>query len=165
MLDGDLKTIKELADMLDTTKNRVAYQVRKLPDDGVEIIDGVKYLTKQSQTAVIAAIKKLDGIDLNSIKQDETTSEIDNSTRVVDVLNHQIELLQDQIQMLKDILKKKDERIDTLLEQLNYSQRLIDQQQQLEQYRNRLYLIQNQDTEAKESKGSAGIKKWWQFWL
>lgn len=107
MLEGDLKTIKELADTLNTTKNRVAYQVRKLPDDGVEIVDGIKYLTQQSQITIIKAIEKLDSVELNSDKETETTIKSDNFEEVIEALNQQITLLQEQ-------LYTKDKQIDQL---------------------------------------------------
>lgn len=107
MLEGDLKTIKELADMLNTTKNRVAYQVRKLPADGVKMVEGVKYLTKQSQITITKAIEKLDGVELNSNKQAETTIKIDNVEEIIEILNQQIDLLQEQVYM-------KDKQIDQL---------------------------------------------------
>lgn len=66
-----------------------------------------KYLTKQSQITIIKAIEKLDGVELNSDKETETTIKSDNFEEVIEALNQQITLLQEQ-------LYTKDKQIDQL---------------------------------------------------
>lgn len=111
MINDDLMTIKELAEKLDTTKNKVAYQVRKLDVENIEIIKGTQYLNKQAQSIISDAIKQLNSDELNSDKQHESVA---NDAIVIDLLKQRINSLESNIESLNSHLQAKDKQINQL---------------------------------------------------
>ena len=106
-----LKTIKQLADELNLEKKRVEYQVSKLGDDLVPKIDGVRYITTESESII------REGLGAEPLPKLDTESGIDS------VLVSQLELLEKELQ-------HKNNQIEQL-------HKLLDQQQQLQLTTNR----------------------------
>lgn len=120
MITDDLMTVKQLADKLNTTKNRVAYQVRKMADDNIRLIDGVQYLDKQAQQQVIDAIKQLN-IDDSSVGKQQSSIEQHADNDAIKLLKQRIEsletlreTLQAQLRQLDGQLSAKDVQINQL---------------------------------------------------
>lgn len=178
---SNLITVAELAEELGVSKQLIYYHSNKISKDfqiknqsnqlvfspsQADMMRG--FISKKKPKTLKKDLKveeNLNKRDSNEFKRDLKENFPFKSQDIEDISKYLLEEKEDQIKMLKGVLKKKDERIDSLLEQLSYSQKLLDQQQQLEQYRNRLYLIQNSDIDAKESNGASNNKKWWEFWL
>lgn len=161
-------TVAELAKELDVSKQLIYYHSKKISKDYQIRNQSNQLVFNHEQVLMIKGlINKKDDIELKDSFKFENHSdgyskgfkEDDNveSTFEIKADLALIEAKDEQIQILKEILKKKDERIDTLLEQVTYSQKLIDQQQQLDQYRNKLYLPN--DITKKQIQ-----RKWWMFW-
>jgi len=172
------KTIKELADELGVSKDKIKYQVRKLPRDLPVKIEGVTYLNK-------AAIK----IILDSLPG-ELPREAGNNTRVLPIELPSSELVEN----IKREIESKDYQIKRLLDNQDKIQNLLDQQQkltlqsnkQIEKLQQQLLIGRTEDKEVEESpKKSQEIivdkkeesmlkeqnenvelekKKWFQFW-
>lgn len=172
----NLITVTELAKELDVSKQLIYYHSKKISkdfqirnqsnqlvfnEDQVNIIKG--FITKTEDTDsnedsnLESHFNKQNSKAFKTNLKEEEPMEFEFSN---DSLKVMIEAKDDQIKILKDVLNKKDERIDTLLNQLSYSQRLIDQQQQLDQYRSKIYLSNENTKEKTESKN----KMWWEFW-
>lgn len=108
-------TIRELADKLGTTKNKVAYQVRKLGDEGVEFIDGIKHLTPYIQELIEKEIKQLESDQPINSNQDLNGNEsISNDALVIEILRQRIESLESEIDTIGRQLQVKDKQIDQL---------------------------------------------------
>lgn len=171
---SNLITVAELAEELGVSKQLIYYHSNKISKDfqiknqsnqlvfSPSQVDMMRGFISKKKPETLKKDLKVEG---NLNKRDLKENFPFESQDIEDISKHLLEEKEDQIKMLKGVLKKKDERIDSLLEQLSYSQKLLDQQQQLEQYRNRLYLIQNSDIDAKESNGASNNTKWWKFWL
>lgn len=115
MVDDDFITVRQLADRLDTTKNKVAYQVRKISSEHVKMINGIKYLSKHAQELVSKEIKQLESDELNTLNQG--VSEADPNTKdaiVIEIQQRRVESLENQIAGLEEHLKTKDRQIDQL---------------------------------------------------
>lgn len=115
MAENRFLTIRELAEKIGTTKNRVAYQVRKLGDEGVEIIDGVKHLSSRVQELVEKEINQLESDEISDNNQgvnDKNTNS--NDAMVIEVLRQRIESLESDIDIIESQLKVKDKQIDQL---------------------------------------------------
>jgi len=172
------KTIKELADELGVSKDKIKYQVRKLPRDLPVKNEGITYLNK---TAIKIILDSLPG---------ELPRKAGNDTRVLPTELPSSELVEN----LKREIESKDYQIKRLLDNQDKIQNLLDQQQQLtlqsnkqiEQLQNQLMLLapkkeetekeetvlenQSQNVDEKEDlqveldKEDRDEKKWWQFW-
>lgn len=129
MIEGDLKTIKELADKLNTTKNRVAYQVRKVADDNIRLIDGVQYLNKQAQQQVIDAIKQLN-IDDSAGSEQQSTVEQTADNDAIKLLKQRIESLETLIETLQAQLRQLDGQLSAKDAQINQLHTIIATQAQ-----------------------------------
>lgn len=103
------KTVKEIADELGVSKQRVMYHVKKLSTKEYEKKDNTIYVSKEGQKAIKA---KLTDVLYDSQKKGETDKK---SEKLVD---------KEYIKTLKEQLEKKDI-------QLAENQKLLDQQQQL----------------------------------
>lgn len=174
---SNLITVAELAEELGVSKQLIYYHSNKISKDfqiknqsnqlvfspsQVEMMKG--FISKKksgNSNKDLNGKENLNKDNSNEFKRDLKEDDNFESQGVGDISKQLLEEKEEQIKMLKDILKKKDKRIDVLLEQLSYSQLLINQQQQLDQYRNKLYLSHNTDTE-KDKKYTN--KKWWMFW-
>lgn len=138
-MSENLKTIKELADELGVSKNKIHYQVSKISSEYVVRNNSMKLLTAEA----VKQIKENIGIELNSslnsklntVKHQENTN-IKGNTSVEGVelnstLNSYLNSLKHQIEYLESQNTNKDEQIKSLVEAQKQTQNLLDQQQQL----------------------------------
>lgn len=129
MITDELVTVKQLADKLDITKNRVAYQVRKVADDNIRLINGVQYLNKQAQQQVIDAIKQLNIDDLADSEQQSTVEQTaDNDA--IKLLKQRIDSLEALRETLQAQLKQRDRQLDAKDAQINQLHTIIATQAQ-----------------------------------
>ena len=139
MMSEKLKTIKELADELGVSKNKIHYQVSKISSEYVVRNNSMKLLTAEA----VKQIKENLGIELNSslnsklntVKHQENT-DIKGNTSVEGVelnstLNSYLNSLKHQIEYLESQNINKDEQIKSLVEAQKQTQNLLDQQQRL----------------------------------
>jgi coenzyme F420-reducing hydrogenase delta subunit len=139
MMSEKLKTIKELADELGVSKNKIHYQVSKISSEYVVRNNSMKLLTAEA----VKQIKENLGIELNSslnsklntVKHQENTN-IKGNTSVEGVelnstLNSYLNSLKHQIEYLESQNINKDEQIKSLAEAQKQTQNLLDQQQRL----------------------------------
>jgi len=156
------KTIKEIADNLNITKDKARYRVSKLPRDFTYQKDGVTYVKKKG----IKAIEEDLGMLLNVGKKEFT---------------HSNNALDSMMSLLKKELEEKNEQLSKKDYQLEKMQKLLDQQQQLtlqansqiQQLQEQLALTHEQseveEEESKEQiqeevpKAENEDKKWWNF--
>ncbi|MDM7642599.1 hypothetical protein [Leuconostoc citreum] len=135
----NLKTIRELADELGVSKNKIHYQVSKISSEYVVRNNSMKLLTAEA----VKQIKENLGIELNSslnsklntVKHQENTN-IKGNTSVEGVelnstLNSYLNSLKHQIEYLESQNINKDEQIKSLVEAQKQTQNLLDQQQRL----------------------------------
>jgi len=138
-MSENLKTIKELADELGVSKNKIHYQVSKISSEYVVRNNSMKLLTAEA----VKQIKENLGIELNSslnsklntVKHQENT-DIKGNTSVEGVelnstLNRYLNSLKHQIEYLESQNINKDEQIKSLVEAQKQTQNLLDQQQRL----------------------------------
>ncbi|ARR90033.1 hypothetical protein [Leuconostoc mesenteroides] len=138
-MSENLKTIRELADELGVSKNKIHYQVSKISSEYVVRNNSMKLLTAEA----VKQIKENLGIELNSslnsklntIKHQENTN-IKGNTSVEGVelnstLNSYLNSLKHQIEYLESQNINKDEQIKSLVEAQKQTQNLLDQQQRL----------------------------------
>ena len=138
-MSENLKTIKELADELGVSKNKIHYQVSKISSEYVVRNNSMKLLTAEA----VKQIKEDLGIELNSslnsklntVKHQENT-DIKGNTSVEGVelnstLNSYLNSLKHQIEYLESQNINKDEQIKSLVEAQKQTQNLLDQQQRL----------------------------------
>ena len=138
-MSENLKTIKELADELGVSKNKIHYQVSKISSEYVVRNNSMKLLTAEA----VKQIKENLGIELNSslnsklntVKHQENT-DIKGNTSVEGVelnstLNSYLNSLKHQIEYLESQNINKDEQIKSLVESQKQTQKLLDQQQRL----------------------------------
>ncbi|MBZ5984293.1 hypothetical protein KIJ05_03990 [Leuconostoc gelidum subsp. gasicomitatum] len=138
-MSDNLKTIRELADELGVSKNKIHYQVSKISSEYVVRNNSMKLLTAEA----VKQIKENIGIELNSslnsklntVKHQENTN-IKGNTSVEGVelnstLNSYLNSLKHQIEYLESQNTNKDEQIKSLVEAQKQTQNLLDQQQQL----------------------------------
>lgn len=103
------KTIKELADELGVSKDKVKYQARKLPSKLTTKKSGVTYLNKEA----IAIIKQNLVGSYNQVENDVLPTE----------------LLIKQLKKSNELLSEKDKQIEKLQDSQKMFQKLLDQQQ------------------------------------
>ncbi|MEE6658351.1 hypothetical protein PS406_07135 [Pediococcus acidilactici] len=108
-MSENLKTIKELADELGVSKNKIHYQVSKISSEYVVRNNSMKLLTAEA----VKQIKENLGIELNSS------------------LNSKLNTVKHQIEYLESQNINKDEQIKSLVEAQKQTQNLLDQQQRL----------------------------------
>ena len=138
-MSENLKTIRELADELGVSKNKIHYQVSKISSEYVVRNNSMKLLTAEA----VKQIKENLGIELNSslnsklntVKHQENT-DIKGNTSVEGVelnstLNSYLNSLKHQIEYLESQNIIKDEQIKSLVEAQKQTQNLLDQQQRL----------------------------------
>lgn len=133
-----MKTIKELADELGVSKNKVKYQTGKLTGNLLVKKNGIIYLTDE---AVSTVVKELTG-EKCRLKTDELTTDY--------LLNE---------------LDKKNRIINHLLTSQDNLQKLLDQEQQLHQLthaqlKDKQVLLEETQHELEKVQ----VKKWYQFW-
>ena len=135
----NLKTIRELADELGVSKNKIHYQVSKISSEYVVRNNGMKLLT----AIAVKQIKENLGVELNSRSNSELDTdkhqEKTNITTNMNIegvelnssLNDYLNSLKHQIEYLESQNINKDEQIKSLVESQMQTQNLLDQQQRL----------------------------------
>lgn len=138
-MSENLKTIKELADELGVSKNKIHYQVSKISSEYVVRNNGMKLLT----AIAVKQIKENLGVELNSRSNSELDTdkhqEKTNITTNMNIegvelnssLNDYLNSLKHQIEYLEYQNINKDEQIKSLVESQKQTQKLLDQQQRL----------------------------------
>ena len=138
-MSENLKTIKELADELGVSKNKIHYQVSKISSEYVVRNNGMKLLT----AIAVKQIKENLGVELNSRSNSELDTdkhqEKTNITTNMNIegvelnssLNDYLNSLKHQIEYLESQNINKDEQIKSLVESQKQTQNLLDQQQRL----------------------------------
>lgn len=135
-------TIKELADELGVSKDKIKYRVGKLPSNYLVKKNGVTYLKSEG----IQAIREQVGENspVNSLGNYPPFTQYD---KVVDLLEKEL-----------DVLRKQLEEKDKQLEQAH---KLIDQEQQLRMVTEQKLMLLEEKTEEQEEVHK---KPWWKFW-
>ncbi|MBZ5955934.1 DUF3450 domain-containing protein [Leuconostoc gasicomitatum] len=138
-MSENLKTIRELAEELGVSKNKIHYQVSKISSEYVVRNNSMKLLTAEA----VKQIKENLGIELNSslnsklntVKHQENTNIKGNTSVEGDelnsTLNSYLNSLKHQIEYLESQNINKDEQIKSLVEAQKQTQNLLDQQQRL----------------------------------
>lgn len=139
MMNEELKTIKELAEELGVSKNKIHYQVSKISSEYVVRNNSMKLLTAEA----VKQIKENLGIELNSslnsnlnTNKHQKNSNLKGNTSVESVelngsLNSYLNSLKHQIEYLEAQNINKDDQIKSLVEAQKQTQNLLDQQQRL----------------------------------
>lgn len=135
-------TIKELADELGVSKDKIKYRVGKLPSNYLVKKNGVTYLKSEG----IQAIREQVGGNspVNSLGNYPPFTQYD---KVVDLLEKEL-----------DVLRKQLEEKDKQLEQAH---KLIDQEQQLRMVTEQKLMLLEEKTEEQEEVHK---KPWWKLW-
>ena len=138
-------TIKQVADMLNLSKNTVKYRMKKLPDDTIVRENGVIYILKAGIDLLSVGSSAASGSETEPV----IMSGNDNLSIMIDKLSSEIEFLREQ-------LKTKDNQIEELTTSLKAEQTISIQYVGL--------LRQKEETilklEAEQSKKSKG---WFSF--
>ncbi|MFF6183135.1 DUF536 domain-containing protein [Enterococcus faecium] len=161
------KTIKELADILGVSKDKVKYQLRKLPSNFTYKKGNIIYLKKEAVTTIT---KVLSGNEPGNLP-----SELPDSLPT--------DYLLKEIETKNNHIEEKDRQIEKLQLALETQQKLLDQQQQLtlqanqqiEKLQEQLQLTYTEESSENKSttlseetesieKQSKTEKKWWQLW-
>ena len=161
------KTIKELADILGVSKDKVKYQLRKLPSNFTYKKGNIIYLKKEAVTTIT---KVLSGNEPGNLP-----SELPDSLPT--------DYLLKEIETKNNHIEEKDRQIEKLQLALETQQKLLDQQQQLtlqanqqiEKLQEQLQLTYTEESSENKSttlseetesieKQSKTEKKWWHFW-
>lgn len=134
-------TIKELADELGVSKDKIKYRVGKLPSNYLVKKNGVTYLKSEG----IQAIREQVGGNspVNSLGNYPPFTQYD---KVVDLLEKEL-----------DVLRKQLEEKDKQLEQ---AYKLIDQEQQLRMVTEQKLMLLEEKTEEQEEVHK---KPWWKL--
>lgn len=135
-------TIKELADELGVSKDKIKYRVGKLPSNYLVKKNGVTHLKSEG----IQAIREQVGENspVNSLGNYPPFTQYD---KVVDLLEKEL-----------DVLRKQLEEKDRQLEQAH---KLIDQEQQLRMVTEQKLMLLEEKTEEQEEVQK---KPWWKLW-
>ncbi|WP_033857199.1 DUF536 domain-containing protein [Enterococcus faecium] len=159
--------MKELADILGVSKDKVKYQLRKLPSNFTYKKGNIIYLKKEAVTTIT---KVLSGNEPGNLP-----SELPDSLPT--------DYLLKEIETKNNHIEEKDRQIEKLQLALETQQKLLDQQQQLtlqanqqiEKLQEQLQLTYTEESSENKSttlseetesieKQSKTEKKWWQFW-
>ncbi|WP_416207890.1 DNA-binding protein [Enterococcus sp. HY326] len=170
------KTIKELADELNVSKDKIKYQVRKLPSELPSKINGVTYLNEAAVTIILDSL----GVKLPTNDQvilPDNTQDLPRGDTV--------SILKNELKIKDALLVEKDKQVNKLLDNQSEMQKLLDQQQQLtlqankqiEQLQSQLMVtyteessreskdeVEQQLSEASKEEIPGLSKKWFQFW-
>ncbi|MBO1135778.1 MarR family transcriptional regulator [Enterococcus faecalis] len=145
------KTIKELAEELGVSKQRIQQIIAKLPTSKMPNKVGNKYVLNKKD---IYNIKVLMGIERDNFSTSESANKIVDYDIYLDVLNSS---------------KEKDEQLKLMQKLLDQQQQLtLQANQQIEKLQEQLQLTYTAETsENEESQNDTpptNKKKWWQFW-
>lgn len=135
-----MKTIKQIADELKVSKDKIKYQTRKLPSNYLVKKDGITYIKKEGIQVIYNSV-------VGNINKGVPSEIPMNNTHYFESLNSQLAIKDKQIE-------EKDKQICLLLEKLDQEQKLhlatIQDKQQL----------QLELKEIKEEKQQENISFW-----
>lgn len=152
------KTIKELAEELGVSKQRIQQIIAKLPTSKMPNKVGNKYVLNKKD---IYNIKVLMGVERDNFSTSESANKIVDYDIYLDVLNSS---------------KEKDEQLKLMQKLLNQQQQLtLQANQQIEKLQEQLQLTYTEKTSEKKSTTFSedeerlntpptNKKKWWQIW-
>ena len=153
------KTIKELAEELGVSKQRIQQIIAKLPTSKMPNKVGNKYVLNKKD---IYNIKVLMGVERDNFSASESANKIVDYDIYLDVLNSS---------------KEKDEQLKLMQKLLDQQQQLtLQANQQIEKLQEQLQLTYTEKTSEKESTTFSedeerlndtpptNKKKWWQIW-
>lgn len=112
------KTIKEFADELGVTKDKVKYQIKKLPTNYLHKVGKITYIKSEG----IQQLYELFGENYPLI----THQKLPTLPTCFTHLESIIKVLEDNTQLLQEQLKEKDKQIESLQEQLKVKDRQIE---------------------------------------
>lgn len=143
------KTILELANELDVTKQAIQYQMKKLNKKDLSKRDDGAYLISDEGQALI---REYMGFEIKHGDKN-TTKDHQKTDKIIDK-----DLLEDTVVILQKELEEKNDQIEKLQELLKEQQNLLNQQQQLSLQSNQQ--IQHLQLElSKDNKTEEKIKK------
>lgn len=148
-------TIKELADELGVSKDKVKYQVRKLPSYYLVKKGNITYLTEQGIWHIKNLMGKKTGNFPSSLPTELPTQEgekikaLESRIRELELeLKLKGESWERQTEILNEIIAEKEKRIERMDADCEKMQQLLDQEQQLrmaEMKKNILAIEEKQD--------------------
>ena len=165
-MSENLKTIRELADELGVSKQRIQQIIAKLSPSKTPNKDGNRYVLNARD---VKNIKESMGFENDQSPTSESTNRLVDYDVYLDVI---------------DSIKEKDEQIKSLLDVQKQTQNLLDQQQRLALQDKKLleeYKVEIKDlkslampiredekdvspqSETEPAEAQAKPKKWWQF--
>lgn len=139
-------TIKELADELGVSKDKIKYRVGKLPSNYLVKKNGVTYLKSEG----IQAIREQVGENSPVNSLGKLPTDYPPFTQYEKV----VELLEKELDVLRKQLEEKDK-------QLEQAHKLIDQEQQLRMVTEQKLMLLEEKTEEQEEVHK---KPWWKLW-
>lgn len=144
-------TIKELADELGVSKDKIKYRVGKLPSNYLVKKNGVTYL----QSEGIQAIREQVGENspVNSLGNYPPFTQYD---KVVDLLEKELNVLRKQ-------LEEKDKQIERLQTELENAQKSVDQAQQLHAMTEQKMTLLEQKQKHPEEQEVIQKRSWWKL--
>ena len=165
-MSENLKTIRELADELGVSKQRIQQIIAKLSPSKTPNKDGNRYVLNARD---VKNIKESMGFENDQSPTSESTNRLVDYDVYLDVINS---------------IKEKDEQIKSLLDVQKQTQNLLDQQQRLalqdkkllEEYKAEIKDLKSlampiredekdvsPQSETEPAEAQAKPKKWWQF--
>ncbi|MDQ2126776.1 MarR family transcriptional regulator [Weissella cibaria] len=165
-MSENLKTIRELADELGVSKQRIQQIIAKLSPSKTPNKDGNRYVLNARD---VKNIKESMGFENDKSPTSESTNRLVDYDVYLDVINS---------------IKEKDEQIKSLLDVQKQTQNLLDQQQRLalqdkkllEEYKAEIKDLKSlampiredekdvsPQSETEPAEAQAKPKKWWQF--
>ena len=165
-MSENLKTIRELADELGVSKQRIQQIIAKLSPSKTPNKDGNRYVLNARD---VKNIKESMGFENDQSPTSESTNRLVDYDVYLDVINS---------------IKEKDEQIKSLLDVQKQTQNLLDQQQRLalqdkkllEEYKAEIKDLKSlampiredekdvsPQSETETAEAQAKPKKWWQF--
>lgn len=165
-MSENLKTIRELADELGVSKQRIQQIIAKLSPSKTPNKDGNRYVLNARD---VKNIKESMGFENDQSPTSESTNRLVDYDVYLDVIN---------------LIKEKDEQIKSLLDVQKQTQNLLDQQQRLalqdkkllEEYKAEIKDLKSlampiredekdvsPQSETEPAEAQAKPKKWWQF--
>ncbi|MCT3055869.1 MarR family transcriptional regulator [Leuconostoc citreum] len=165
-MSDNLKTIRELADELGVSKQRIQQIIAKLSPSKTPNKDGNRYVLNARD---VKNIKESMGFENDQSPTSESTNRLVDYDVYLDVINS---------------IKEKDEQIKSLLDVQKQTQNLLDQQQRLalqdkkllEEYKAEIKDLKSlampiredekdvsPQSETEPAEAQAKPKKWWQF--
>jgi len=144
---NDKKTIKELADELGVSKQRIQQIIAKLPTSKAPSKVGNKYLLNSED---VYNIRNNMGIKIDKKSANNLSNRVVDYDIYLEVVNAS---------------KEKDIQINNLISSQKQTQNLLDQQQQLQLKTQQMLEEKTSLLELKSDElNQLHEKRWWQFW-